>query len=357
LISTAMLWLGAWALWRLRERPVCGLIAAAACFVVGAGFKEYVFAMIPLGAATVIFLPKRPRWGYASAIMLMLGSCMGALLLLRGHTMPTGTGRGLNYVSFSPLRWAVDAAQIGAGLLFFGNTVWVFLHQSVAVLLSVALSIVAAAILLVDGTRRVARDDRNSPVEPTRTRWILFLVCSFALASFPANISVHMSEMYLPPVVVSLALLCGLAVEGYQQAAPRTLRQLALTAAAIALASSVVTIYQKIEGLRDVGERADRQLRQILDRIPADARNVRVALLFDGKDFNPRDTFSVYRMPDQNLLVHPMCAEWLRPGAGITLASFMLPNPEYNPEGFDLILKWDHTQQKFQTVDKKFADS
>jgi hypothetical protein len=161
----------------------------------------------------------------------------------------------------------------------------------------------------------------------------------------------HVSEMYLPPIIVPLALLCGLAGDAYRHT--RKMGTVPILAIALAgLISSILTIRTKIDGLRDVGDRAAAQIDQILAFMPPDARDRRIAIIFDPDQLPPPPrTYSVYRMGDEMLLVHPTVLEWPRPGMNLriwtNLAPQELEEPPPDPQSCDLILRWDVPTQKF----------
>ena len=267
----------------------------------------------------------------------------------------------MSYVALRPTQWFENAMLIGVGLLFLGNSIWVYLHQSPAVLAMVGASCLLFVVILAVGILKYLSVNTPSSIPespegatgrtkpfsyPSRGRIVLFVLASFALASFPANISIHISEMYLPPVVMSLALLAGLAAEGYRFM-PRPLVLAVAAAGLIGLGTSMVATVAKIEGLRNVGDRADRELRQMLDYLGPDAHDVHVALLYREDELVPRATFSVYCMGDENLLVHQVCAEWLRPGKNITLETFIWPSKDFDRSKYDVVLLWDPHTQRF----------
>jgi hypothetical protein len=52
-------------------------------------------------------------------------------------------------------------------------------------------------------------------------------------------------------------------------------------------------------------------------------------------------------MGDENLLVHEMCPEWLRPGRNITLQSRVIERDSFDRSLYDLLLTWDARTQSF----------
>jgi hypothetical protein len=157
--------------------------------------------------------------------------------------------------------------------------------------------------------------------------------------------------MYLPPIVMPLALLAGMAADGYRRSTNRTL-QIAATSVLLAIViGSMITIRSKVAGLRDVGHRAADQIAQILSFLPADAHDKRIAILFDSSQLPPRRTYAVYRMGDEILLVHEIALEWPRPGKNLRLTS-KTDEPLADPQAYDLILRWDAKAQHFERISR-----
>jgi hypothetical protein len=339
--SSALIWLGAWFVLIWREHVIRALIAATICFILAAGWKEYSFAIVPLAVLTCLCFCSRGRWRNATILGLGLCIVFVAILAIRQRAMPGGYGaiKGARYVSHDPVQWIKNITTLGVGLLFFGDSISVYLHQTKAVLGLVALSVLIAFATITIGLFKRGASGK----------WIVFLLGSFVAAALPAIVIFHVSEMYLPPIMIPLALLCGLAAEGWLRAAavPR------LTVAALATAalfSSIWTIHVKIEGLRDVGDRAERQLRQILALLPPDAHDLKIVLLFDQRELSPLRTYAVYRMGDDMLLVHPNCFNWLVPDRHIEMASFWMGDPLYHPADYDVHLLWDSSRHQFAQV-------
>ena len=338
--ASALIWLGAWFALIWRDRIVGALIATMICFVLAAGWKEYSFTIVPLATWTAICFGGKNRWRNAGVLFAALVVVFAGVLVVRQIAMPSGFGavRGMNYVALNPVQWVVNAAVMTTGLLFFGNSIWVFVHQSPAVLSIVGLCVMLAFGWIVLGLLPLKQDSRRI--------WILFLFGSFFAASFPENVIFHFSEMYLSPLLLPLALLCGLAWEGWRTK-PKPIRCIAMGLAIAALVSSMITIHAKIEGLRNVGERAENQMRQVLALLPANAHDVKVAMLFDPAELPPRRTYAVYRMGDEVLVVHAVAFDWLVPQRHLTLGSFVLGDPEFHPKDWDFIYLWDARKQQF----------
>jgi hypothetical protein len=125
-------------------------------------------------------------------------------------------------------------------------------------------------------------------------------------------------------------------------------RNFAITAAVVALISSMYTIVVKIEGLRDVGERAEAQIREVLSLIPPDAHDVKVAVIFDPTKLPNRRTYAVYRMGDDSIVVQEQAFDWLVPERHLKWASFYVDAQDFHPEEYAYIFQWDPDAKKFR---------
>jgi hypothetical protein len=265
-------------------------------------------------------------------------------IVVRHFVIRGGLEGGAKMLDFSPRQLAENVALFASGLLFFGNTIWVFAHQSSGVLAMVGGACLAATALIAIGLVRRAR------LEPAPSRWIWFFVVGLIIAAFPTILLYHVSEMYVPPMILPFAMLGGIAVDGL--ASTRAGRGALFVIAPVALMSSVLTIRGKVDGLVDVGLRAEAQLRQVLSFIPPDTRDRRILLLFDERELPPRRTYSVFRMGDEILLVHELTPDWYRPGDDLKLQSFAVPDPAAAAKsdlanGYDYVLLWDAAAQRF----------
>jgi hypothetical protein len=352
--SSALVWLAAWFVMVYAERLAISLPAMVICFILAAGWKEYAFAVVPLCTWTALCFTKAPhRWRNTILVFVTSVIVFGLIILYRQKVMPGGYGlvKGSDYASPSPVQWAINAVWFTIGLLFFGNTIWVFVHQGIFAAAVVGLSVLIAAAVILAGLRRwKLRGGQSASPWPKLSPsglWLVFLFVSFAAASFPANIMFHVSEMYVPPLIFPLALLCGMAADGLRSAS-RGVRAFAIAAAVIALISSMFTIVVKIEGLRDVGERAEMQIRDVLSQIPPDAHDVKVAVLFDPTRLPNRRTYAVYRMGDDSLVVQEQAFNWLVPERHLTWESFYNDAPDFHPEEYAYIFQWDPEAKKFR---------
>ena len=321
-------------------------------------FKEYAFALVPLSMLTVLcFWRTRPiQWSIAFA--LALGGLLLLVIFVRRYTIPPDplSQGGWNYLAGSPVTLArnvaINTVLLGGGLFFFGNSVWAFVHQSPAVMAVVGASILAVIALMAWGLflRRRESDGAGDDVLP---RWIAYLLLSLAAASFPAILVNRVSEMYVPPLVLPFALLCGFAAKGFTRMRLPA-RAVATSAAAVMLVSSVITIRAKVDGLVDVGRRADRQLRQILAFLPPDAHDLRICIRFLARDRRPRDLYAVFRVPDPILVPHAIALNWPRPYRNLVLDSDTVASfDEVDVSKYDLALGWDAQRQAFFRLNRR----
>ena len=358
LVSSAFLWLGAWYVIACRERPTRALVAAALCFIGGVLFKEYAFALVPLSMLTVLcFWRAHPlRWTLAFA--LVLGGLLLVVIFVRKYTIPPDplAEGGWNYLAGNPLTLVrnvvVNAVLLAGGLLFFGNSVWAYVNQSPAVMAIVVASMLAVIALVAWSlwSRRNVANDLNADSLP---RWIAYLLLSFAAASFPAILVNRVSEMYVPPLVLPFALLCGWAADGFARARFPA-RAIASTAVVVMLVSSILAIRAKVDGLVDVGRRADRQLQQVLSFLPPDAHDMRICIRFLARDRRPRDLYAVFRVPDPILVPHAIALNWPRPYRNLVLDSDTVVSfDEVDVSRYDLALGWDAQRQQFVRLEPR----
>lgn len=340
LASSALLWLGAWCVYRFRERPAVAIAGSVICFLIGVGFKENLFALGPLALVIVLmFWDWRRRPISAIGLLLTLAIASLAMIYVRFYVIRGGLEAGSGMIRFSIRQLAENIALFASGLLFFGDTIWVYLHQSKSVLALVGIACLTTFLIVCTGLYRRGRD-----------RWMTFLLIALIVASFPTILLYHVSEMYVPPMLLPFALLCAMAAEAWMSAS-RPIRLMLGAIAIAALISSLATIHHKIAGLIDVGVRADAQLKQVLTFIPPDARNVKIMLLFRSDELPPRRTYSVFRMGDEILLVHEPTTEWYRPGHGHILQSVVVDDPAtFDMSPYDLVLLWNSRTKDFKRL-------
>src|SRR5437762_2111417 len=94
LVSSAMVWLGAWCVWRFREHIIPATLGALLCFAVGIGFKEFAFALVPMAALTVLMFWRSRRILGGVVVVGTLMLAVVALLMLRERVIPPGLRLG-----------------------------------------------------------------------------------------------------------------------------------------------------------------------------------------------------------------------------------------------------------------------
>ncbi|CAN5715392.1 hypothetical protein BH09PLA1_BH09PLA1_34780 [soil metagenome] len=345
--SSGFLWLGAWCLYRFRGRPIPALVTSLICFFIGVGFKENLFALAPLAMVIVVMFWPRDRIKRDAAIVaLAYALAFLSMVLIRRIVIRGGLSSGYNMIRFDPITLAKNAATFATGLLFFGDSLWVYIHQSAAVLALVGASCLAAFGLIVAGLWLRVRDNSESA-----KRWIIFFLIGGCAASFPTILLFHVSEMYVPPMLVPFAMLCVLAIDGWLRFGSRPMKIIVAAVCALALVTSIATIRDKIAGLARVGERADVQFKAMLDHIPPGTKDKKILLLFYPSELGPRATYSVFMIADAILLGQPVTPEYYRPGDNLRVESITAPEPEqYDQAGWDYVLLWDARSATFRSL-------
>jgi hypothetical protein len=225
----------------------------------------------------------------AIALLASLAIASLAMIFIRFYVIRGGLEAGGAMLRINPRQLVENTALFASGLLFFGDTIWVYVNQSKAVLALVGMACLTSFAVIVAGLYLRGRD-----------RWMTFMLIGLVVASFPTILLYHVSEMYVPPMLLPFAMLSAMAADALVSRG-RAMRYMLAVLAAAALVLSIVTIRHKISGLVEVGERADAQLKQVLAFIAPDARNKRIMLLFDRGELPPRRTYSVFRMGDEIL--------------------------------------------------------
>ena len=367
LVASGCMWIGAWACLAFRERIWLAVIVNLLCFAIGIGFKEATFAMVPLSAGTAFWFGGYSRW---RAALVMAGALVGASLLImvvRHNTIvATEAGKGFGYFRFRPAQLVENAVVLITGVLFFGNSLWVFLNRSPMVLAIVAASALGAVLFVAGGmwflTRKGLGDEpRGTDATPHAGArheiagfplrwWLSYFALTFLAASFPANIMYHVSEMYVPPIVLPFALLCGLATAGWAWS-PKPLRLAASAGAVAAVVVAVLAVQDKVRGMVDVGRSADARLRQIASFVPPDLRHGKVLLLYRDADLPPKRTYAVFRIGDELIVDSEYLLEWALPGRGHRVTTRVVPAPDMlDVSGFDLALIWDARAGTYRRV-------
>lgn len=370
--STAILWLGAYLVLVARSR-VAAVAWGLLCFCVGSLLKEYTFALLPISVCVAVclrartdpFWKDRAAWRDAIALSAVMLVAFFVLMIVRSKTMEaSGAQRGLSYIAVTPESWLLNAMIFSAGLLFIANSVWAFVNQdSLGVLIlagiwSMAITLTIAGGLWLRWTRGPTRapqplaDDEPAVPIVGLPRWLLFLPLVLCAATCPALIMTHVSEMYVPPLLIPFALIAGLAADGFV-AGPRLLRPLGLTIAAAALVLSLLAINDKVDRLVDIGRRADDQMRQLLAIVPPDAHGWKIAMLIGVSDRPEIPSYATMSADDDQLLSQGDALEWPRYGCGHIFDVYNLADPNYNPLHYDLVVFWDVTKQKLTVANRR----
>lgn len=344
-LSCAFVWIGVWAMYILRDRPIVGVVLACAALVLGTLVKEYAFALAPMGVLTaLVFYPRRWRWSIAAAIAL--GVLTFLLLWARQFAKPLDIAPDGPDFELESLRGlATNAGLVVAGGLFFGDSLGLYLDRSLFMRLVSGLIFGLAVLYLAIGWW-LARAPAN------RCR-MLFLVLSFAAVTFPANAVMRISEMYLCGLVVAVALMFALAAEGWARA--RASNRTASWAILVALAiTSGFAIWHKMTGMLQLGELAKVQADGLVSIVEASPAARRVKLLYRQDQLEPRPTFSSYRLADC-YLIRPTASWILFPGRDISI-DCVPPLPDERAvraasrDDADIVLYWDIAAQRYERL-------
>jgi hypothetical protein len=384
--STALLWLGAYFILVVRSRAAMTALVLLV-FCLGGLLKEYTFALLPLSLCVIFCLrarqsppwKDRSAWRDALALIGALVAAFAALMVLRHLAMEASpSARGLQYVSLDPRDWVENCLRIAGGLLFIANSCWAYVNgDSDWDMILVAAWTVLLGFTLASGLvmrwlwlprlpHKSATEDPTMPAEqaaqkpapapdsaavPTQglERWLIFLALALCAAPWPAVIMGHISEMYLPPLVVPFALLAGLAADGLAAAA-KPLRIAAILLGAAVAVSCLLSITWKVDDLVDVGFRADDQMKKLLALIPPDAHGWKILILVGYPAHMIDLSYSTMISGDELLLKQADVLEWPRYGSGHTVEVDMAANPDVKTSGYDLVAIWDAGSQQFVQV-------
>ena len=290
-----------------------------------------------------------------------LMTILGAYLLIRTFGM-VATTPGTGLLSLNVLVWVKNVAMILAATLFFGNTVPIAREGS---LVGVAWMVSNATLVglalgygLWVGHREAVRGGSagQRAISPVMAGWPAhsgFLSVAFVATFFPMVLMKHISEIYLSPVIFALALLIGLSAQGWT-AASRPLRYVALFLAASQLVLAASAIQAKVAGIRDAGERTDVMMQQLLHHLPRGRTPDRVAIVFLNEGAAGGKSYSVFAMPDEQLILSGygnMAIRWYRPDLAIRLDQLVVNEPsEVHLESYDLVLLWEPSTRQFRPI-------
>ncbi|MGH7179903.1 MAG: hypothetical protein ACREJC_21180 [Tepidisphaeraceae bacterium] len=355
LAGSAFLWFGAWCAYQLRQRVLVVLPVVVICFIIGLGFKEVLFALVPLAPLTIFMFWKRHPLRDALIVLVVLLAISGGVFVLRQYVIAPGESGGFALLTVKPYQYCENIGLFITALLFFGNSIWLYDigHSRWSVVYGmVAFDAIVTALLgygiwrhIRRPTLRAIADDDSLPF-PLR-KYVIFLVLGALVAFFPAVAIYHVAEMYVTPIVLPAALLIGLSLDGWTNSKPLA-RAAVFGLAIVAMVASVHTIRVKIDGLTLVGEQAEFQLKQLMEWIPPGTHDRKILALFLRDYDNRFYTYSVYRMSDAVLLVHEVVLDYVRPGDRLRLVCVDVDKfTDVDTSGYDMAFGWDRKRGRF----------
>lgn len=352
-LSCAFVWIGVWAMYVTRHRPMVSVVLACVALFLGTLVKEYAFALTPMAVLTAwAFL--QPRWRSALLTGVVLGVLTVALLWVRQFAKPTDMELPPGDFSFvSPGILVFNAGLVLVGGLLYGDSFALYMDRSVLVMSVSGVILLLALIYLVGGWRSQVRNEgTESDIPPSR--YLLFLILSFAAVTFPANLVMKISEMYLCGLVVSVALLFAFAADGWNRA--RDAGSLASWLIILTLCvTSGFAIWHKMTGMLQMGELAKVQADGLVQIVGSEPQAKRVKLLYRQDQLRkPRHTFSSYLLADC-YLIRPTAAWVLFPGRDLEL-DCVPPLPDEaavraaDRHDADIVLYWDVEAQRYERL-------
>jgi hypothetical protein len=324
---------------------------------------EYAVTLLPLAALATIWRDRPRRLLDTGVMLLSLGGVLLVYLFVRSHVsgMVSATP-GASFLSFHAGEWVRNAAMILASSLFFGDTVPFMIEPSawrtawlganvVLVALAIGIGLWVGAAPLDGGP---ARDLPRAGSEVSgRPRSSGFALCALVLSLFPVVFMKHISEIYLTTVIVALALLMGLAAEGWTRIR-RPLGSVALALAVSQLLFAADAIQAKVADIRSTGERADAMMQQLLGEFANAPEARRVAAVFKVAGAEDGRGYSVFLIPDEHLIMSPFggaAVRWYRPDLDVQLDPLIVTDPaSIDRNLYDLILVWDPASRRFGPI-------
>lgn len=351
-LSCAFVWIGVWAMYVTCSKPWLATLLACVALVMGTLVKEYAFALAPTAVLTsLVFF--RPRWRSVIVTAVTLGILTFFLLWVRQFVKPAD-------LELPPGDFAVDSVKtlcMNAGLvvlggLFFGDSFALYLDRSLFMLAISGVIVALTLFYLVGGWWNRLRDP--GPQADTKPWTILvFLVLSFGAVTFPANIVMKISEMYLCGLVVTVALLFAIAADGWSR--KRGANAFAAWIVLLALAcTSGFAIWHKVAGMLEMGKLAKVQADQLIAVVNDVPNARRVRLLYRQDQLQPKPTFSSYRLADC-YLIRPTVAWVLFPNRPLEV-DCVAPLPDERAvraaprDDADIVLYWDVASQRYERL-------
>jgi hypothetical protein len=336
-ITSAFVWLGAYAADRLASRLSRAIPVVVGCFALGLGFSEYALGLLVLASIAVVWQRPRNRWAGAATMAIAMLVVFGGYMALRRVAVVGSSVQGL---TLNPIDWMRNSALMVGALLYPGNTVEIALAEGPSRSLWLAAGCGAVALWITAGLwlRR-----RNAPLGEMVP--ITYVAILFAASLAPMFARSHVSEEYLTAPLVGLALLVGQAAEGW--CATGALRLPAFVTLAVLLAWGIASSSEKLGGIVERGERTGQQIRSLLAHIPPDARDTTVWLVFP--EVGRR--YSMFVAGD-DYLIQPggpaqRASQWLLPGRGIRLRHVRGERAVPPGEEAGVVLCWASARRSF----------
>lgn len=357
MMASGLIWIGAWSLAVGERQPRLALLCACLCFAFGLTWKEYVFALVPLAAWTTFVFREQRRW---TAALQASGVILALFLLhlpLRRWAMPASSDATAAMISHSPAQWLGNAILAGGGLMFLGDTVWLFLNRGLRAYCIAGTAIAAVCGWLAIGLKWAVRtagiihagDRANGKARwqhNSVSRAISFLVLGLGIATFPAILHhKHFAEKYLCPLLLPFALLCAIAFDGWWKSRARAI---GITAVLVACVASASADLRKNSDMRAAGLFAETQCLQLLRMFETATGPHRVFLAFLQKDVAKQPKYSIYRFSDDSYVMPPKPFSWWRPETRLSIDSHVVRDlSEIDLSKHELVARWDVDTQRF----------
>jgi len=359
LVVSAWIWLGALVAYRWSWRSPVGIAMIAVCFTAGLGYMEYAIALIPLALLPSVW--RSERRVHALIILASLTAVFSAYFLIRISGLVL-TSSGADLLSWNLLAWMRNVATMLFAVLFFGNTIPVVLEPSLPTFAWLTFNVTLVAVAVgyglwvryrTDQSYMTTDEIRSPAFSVSRPPPLHFLSAAFAITFFPMLAMKHVSEIYLTPIILGLALLIGLSAQSWTTII-RPLRYAALVFAASQLFIASTTIRAKIAGINDAGERTEAMFHQLLKHLPANRDVKDVAIVFRKADSLDHDGYSVFVTPDEQLIQHgypDLAVRWFRPDLGIVLHHLIVRDlSQVDFQSYDVVLSWDYLTKEFAPI-------
>jgi hypothetical protein len=344
LVVSGWVWLGAYFAMRFANDLRRAILLSGGCLTIGLLFMEYAVGLIPLAVLAVYSARQRKPVAAAAALGVALLSVFGAYYAVRTHVV----GSSAELLTVAPLEWARNFAMLLSGVLFMGNTVWVYMNQHTVTYLVLGLAVVLlGGIVLLGLAQRYLWTGTAA-----KYRELGFLLTAFGAAFTPMVFMAHVSEIYATAIVVPLALMIGRAAEGWARLRrPAFIGVIGLFVLHIAWA--LFSVESKVSSLRATGDRAAVQIDQLVRWVPPSPERQKIALVFLERELPERRTYSVFQAGDDHLLQpgygEAAAIEWLRPGRQHKLTHVLVSDrTQVKSQDYDVVLYWNASSREFE---------